>query len=581
MQSYIPYQLRTQVSQIDPRLDFAWQNNLINIFKTISPQEQEHVYKQILQPKSIIWNAEERNFVYLSKGNFNTVYEKITHPGMKTLAAKILSSFEHLKKYQDAYQIADYIESILTQVDTIDVEDNLELQKLKLEIRKEFIYTCAEIITTLDIKAPDNVRKLNSNIIKAFILEVYLKQQLLGYWFKTLRPHQLKSKDHSILHGFLFEQQKIRQLEVVQTSKYIFALAPTRDAHINPFSIRRFLNEESLAVSGQTYLNGAFLDLEKLENSEDNSAFEWQISRIISIEKQIKQQIIDLIDIFEAQNNKLLDFLFTPLDSSGLMIEKVIQHRLWDFEHKLTLNILEPLADALKNLVTHKDECDYLYISVKQIFGSTVSYFKDFQAQPAIMFDKHANMFSGRLNAYVSLLEKRQFDIFALLTNEDWNKNHEKMQEPTSLLRDISKDALKNYKDTYLEIKTKQRLLDNQNDSFWGKLFNKPQKIEEKITQLKQSAYDIRQNTYIEIVKIPKTYQSMTAYLEFEALISINNKERHYAFPMGDNGVTRLPILVQLPEDRNFFNIQELYNNLDFDLSLANQKWDEATERPQ
>ena len=62
-------------------------------------------------------------------------------------------------------------------------------------------------------------------------------------------------------------------------------------------------------------------------------------------------------------------------------------------------------------------------------------------------------------------------------------------------------------------------------------------------------------------------------YLEFEALISINHKERHYAFAVGDNGVTHLPLLVQLPEDRGLINLQEIHQNLDFDLKLASQKW--------
>ena len=68
----------------------------------------------------------------------------------------------------------------------------------------------------------------------------------------------------------------------------------------------------------------------------------------------------------------------------------------------------------------------------------------------------------------------------------------------------------------------------------------------------------------------------MTVYLEFESLISINDKERHYAFPTGKNWLTRLPILVQLPEDRSLFNLQELYRTMEFDLSKMNQKWTAA-----
>lgn len=575
MQDYIPYQLRTLITQIDPRLDFEWENTLQNIFSKISAQDQDNIEKQILRPKNIQWDKARNSFNYESKGGFHVVMEQIPHAGMKTLALKIFNSFSELEKYRDIHQIADYLESILIQIDKIDVEENLQLQQAKLDIRKEFIYSSAAIIVNKkNITPPDNIRNLQINTIKSFITEVFLKQQLLGYWFKTIRPHELESQSHPILKDFLKSQQKVRQLEIIKTSKYMFALAPSRDKEINPFSIRRFLQEETLAFSDNVYLNGATLDLRLLNNHEHIENFKWQVSRIVTIEKQISQQVIDLMDKFERYNgNQLLPFLFQPLDSSGLMIEKVIQQRLWDFEQRLVLNILEPLTQALQEIVTHVDECDYMFMSMRQLIGDIVSYFHDFQLQPAIMFDKQANIFSGRLNAYLTLLQKRQSQIFILLSRDDWQKNHEKMQEPTSILKKISKDSLQDYKSTYLEIKETQRLIKDSSNSFLGKMFNKTQKLENRIVELKNKAFSIREDSYLEIVRIPKNFPSLTVYLEFESLISINNKERHYAFPVGNNGVNRLPILVQLPEDRSLFNLQEVCNSLDFDLSLANQKW--------
>lgn len=61
---YIPYALRTQVNQIDPRIDVFWQKHLFGLFKTMSPQERKNVTKQILNSKRILWNKEQQCFEY-------------------------------------------------------------------------------------------------------------------------------------------------------------------------------------------------------------------------------------------------------------------------------------------------------------------------------------------------------------------------------------------------------------------------------------------------------------------------------------------------------------------------------------
>ena len=61
--------------------------------------------------------------------------------------------------------------------------------------------------------------------------------------------------------------------------------------------------------------------------------------------------------------------------------------------------------------------------------------------------------------------------------------------------------------------------------------------------------------SYVSIVRIPKRYKKTSIYLEFEGLIGIDDKVRHYAFPKGDEGVSLLPILIRLPEDTRDFDI--------------------------
>lgn len=575
IQDYIPYELRSLVTQIDPYLDLYWQNNLNNIFQNIDPEQRDRIYRQILVKKNIKWDSEHNRFSCTPAAHFELVVQAIVHPGMKNLGQKILNSLSELEKYQDAFEIANYLESILAQLDKTNVEENLNLQQIKLNLRHGFIYTAASIVNAkTEIRLPDNHRRLTTDMLKCFICEVFLKQQLLHLYFKTLRGRQLTRQSHPLLHMFLVEQQKLRQLEIIKTSRYIFALAQSDQPDVNPFSIRRFLSEERLALSDNIYLNAAVLDLAYLNEPEHQQFFQWQVQRIITVEKQIGQHVIEFVSQLEQVNNeRLLPLLVKPLDASGLVIEKVVEKRLLAFEKELGIQILEPMHYALRHKAQHIDEMDYLYMSTRQLIADIISYFYDFQSQAAVMFDSQADQFAARLKSYLALHEKRRNQVFALLSHEDWAQHHEIMLQPINNLNLTVRSALNQYRECYRQLKELQRALDKEGQSLLGKMFNKSKKIEEQIQALKEKAFHERQNAYLDIIRIPKQYPNLTVYLEFEALISINHKERHYAFPVGDNGVTHLPLLVQLPEDRGLINLQEIHQHLDFDLKLASQKW--------
>lgn len=577
MNNYIPYQLKILAAQIDPNLDANWQTTLQMLFAKISPMDCGNIYQQILQPKKIHWNRRDNIFSYLATHDFNLLSEQIHYAHIRTLLKKISDSFEKLKQYEDIYEISDYLENVLSQINNIDTGDDLELQEQKQNILKEFIYASAAIISDKEkIILPMTQRNINLDTIKTFITEVFLKQQLLKYSFHILRSQQLREEKQHILKYFLYKQQKSRQLDIVKTSKYIFAIAPSAEGLTNTFSIRRFLHEEKLELCGSIYMNAAILCLEQIEDEQHLIQFQSQIDKIITIDKKINQYVSDIVINIEIYSNKvLLPLLNEPLNPNGIFIEKLIEQRLVDFEQKLCTHILEPIAEALKYAVHHTDECNHLYMSMKQILDNIINHFIEFQSQPSIIFNKQVSLFIARLKSYATLLQKRHSDIFTIFSYDEWKKHHKQALEPTNILRDISINSLQEYKDTFHELKENQRLL-KENASFLSKLLNKPQKIKDNINKLKEKTSQIKKHAYQEIIRIQRRFPSLIVYLEFESLISVSHKERHYAFPTGDNGITRLPILIQLPEDRTSFDLQAVCNSLDFDLNLVNQKWLDA-----
>lgn len=574
MNNDIPYQLKVLATQIDPNLDAHWQSTLVTLFSQHTPEQCEKIAQQVLQPKKIHWNRKDNRFSYLARHDFQLLLEKIYIAPVKLLVTQIAASLEKLKHYAHVYEIADYLEHILAQIHALETEDDFDLQEQKKLILKEFIYAAAQIILAKQrIVLPACQRQIDLDVIKTFITEVYLKQQLLKYSFQLLRSHQLRAEKPHILKYFLYKQQKDRQLEIVKTSKYIFALAPSKDGMPDTFSIRRFLQEEKLEGCENIYVHSAILDLDKIEDNHHQAQFEWQISRIITIDQPVNQYVSDIVRNIELYSSKtLVPFLKQPLQPNGVFIEKLVEQRLIDFEQKLCSNILEPVADALKHSVHHRDECNYLYLSVKQILDELISHFIEFQSQPSLILNKQVSLFIARLKSYATLLQKRHSDIFTVFSYEDWKKHHAEAAEPTNLLKDISLNSLQEYKDAFSELKENQRQL-KQSASLLSKLLNKPQKIKDNIDKLKQKTAQIKKNAHQEILRIQRRFPSLIIYLESESLISINHKERHYAFPTGDNGITRLPILIQIPEDKASFDLQSICNSVNFDLNLANQKW--------
>lgn len=574
MNNDIPYQLKLLATQVDPNLDADWQTALITLFSEHTPEHCEKISQQVLQLKKIHWNRKDNSFSYLAKHDFDLLIEKIYIAPIKVLVKKIAASLEKLRNYQHAYEISDYLENILSQIHAIETEDDFDLQEQKKLILKEFIYAAAQIILAKEkIILPDNQRHINTDIIKTFMTEVFLKQQLLKYSFNLLRSHQLRAEKPHILKYFLYKQQKSRQLDIVKTSKYIFALAPSKEGMVNTFSIRRFLQEEKFEGCDNIYVNSAILHLDKIEDINHHEQFEWQISRIITIDKPVNQYVSDIVRNIELYTSKtLVPFLREPLQPNGVFIEKLVEQRLIDFEQKLNSNILEPVAEALKHSVHHRDECNYLYLSVKQTLDDLISHFIEFQSQPSLIFNKQVNLFIARLKSYATLLQKRHSDVFTVFSYEEWKKHHAEALEPTNILKDISLASLQEYKDAFSELKENQRQL-KQSASFLSKLMNKPQKIKDNILKLKLKTAQIKKDAHQEIMRIQRRFPSLIVYLEFESLISINHKERHYAFPTGENGITRLPILIQIPEDKASFDLQSICNSLNFDLNLANQKW--------
>jgi len=103
---------------------------------------------------------------------------------------------------------------------------------------------------------------------------------------------------------------------------------------------------------------------------------------------------------------------------------------------------------------------------------------------------------------------------------------------------------------------------------------SKSQNNSNKINELKTSLIEVHHRCYLEIIRIQKQFSQHSLYLESKNLISADDsKVRHYAFADGENGITRLPLLLQLPENRDNFNLQSIALVLNQDVVHSAKHW--------
>ncbi|WP_315077730.1 hypothetical protein [Acinetobacter guillouiae] len=561
----IPYQTRATLLQLEPSTDLNWEQVLCDVFDEANIEVREEIERQILRPKEIRWNKGNNSFEFKITNSLENLKYSFENERMRSIANKLSNSINWLKNITDSIQIADYLENALYQIDLISVDDHLSLQREKLLIRRVFLQDVAKLIRTINIEAPAGIRNLTSDQIKCFIIEVFIKQQLLGYWFKPLLTKSSELMKRPFFKYFILREQRIRKFDIVKTSEFIYLIAPIENFEQNPYSIRRFLFEENIEYKNQVYVTGLVLDTDQMSESEYRDSTDLLIQKMVTIQHQVHRDVIEIVQEFEEfTENKLLPFLMEPLGMVGKNSDTVAQNHIKTIEQLLTANILMPLRNAVKSDLSHIEEFEYLFMSVHRIFSEILSHYRDFKEQPALFFNSHVQLFEYRLLAYLKLLEKRKDEIFIPMSPREWQVMHERSQQPIRKLQEIIAEQVKDYRalDSYV------KQLKNEQNEVEGSLLKKMikgGKVEKDIVQANHAAMLIKKQTYLEVLTVPKGLAKYSVFIEFESLTSMSELERHYAFPSGDNGIIRFPYLMKLPENLADFDLEEFNASINDD----------------
>ena len=95
---------------------------------------------------------------YQAHHSVERLSQKFLNDQMRYYASTFGLSLKSLQGLNDSLQIADYLENVLEQIDKIDVNENFQMQREKLELRRTFLLNAAEIIRGLRLQPVEGVR---------------------------------------------------------------------------------------------------------------------------------------------------------------------------------------------------------------------------------------------------------------------------------------------------------------------------------------------------------------------------------------------------------------------------------------
>ncbi|POU24758.1 hypothetical protein C3420_07775 [Acinetobacter sp. ACNIH3] len=575
MQTYIPYHLRVQLKQIDPILDKHWQQQLDSILSKTPQALHQKIEDQYLKAKNISWNYLNQTFEFKGHISLKELQLNTQNSELLQLAHRINTTFSYLQSYQTDFQIADYLETIVREINQIDLDNPKDIQAQQL-IKKAFLYDTALIIRELNFSVSENHRHLNIEQVRTFIFEVFMKSEILGSWFAHILPSEYADQELTIFQDYFISEQQVRDFEIIKTFQYYFVLSSSYDSLISAYSIRRFLTEESFGKEDRFYISGLVLDPQQLNQPNYFENFKQLMTRIIGIQSQMNPHIVELVEsLHEYNHQRLIPSLKEILNIQSFSIEHLVKEHLEILEKDLSLNILEPFLKGLKNSVQHTDELEFCYLNILRLINEFLHQLEILSQEPILQFNPHARLFKYRLIAYLKLLEQRRAQIFVLFHDEFHYQQHvQAVSAPTQEIRELLNDAIEQTRQIQQHIRQLEREMQNkQNASFIKRLFKKPENHEIKINELKQNIIDVRDRCYLRIIALQKQTTQVSVYLEAKNLIPVDSKMRHYAFANGENGVTRLPLLLQLPEERNSFNMQSMLLALNYEFMLSAKSW--------
>ena len=474
----------------------------------------------------------------------------------------------------NALELADTVESILSHLDSLDINDLISDQKNRQKLRTAFLYELANWIDTVSLNIDSGLRQLNEKVVKSYLKEVFIKQQVQGRDFRSWDSSDLSFQDLTHLPSFIQKEGKDRKFFIVEGQDYWFLIGSANQPDKNPYSFRRFLYEDSSGDSHNKYVYLTHITLKKdsLDNPQYLNHSTYCMTRLYTLDRGVSETLIKFIyEIQQLYKNYLKPLLKKPLEQDGSNPEIVIMKRLLQYEKQLSILILQKLPGIFQVAINDKNDQDYLFYHLDQLMKQMVENLQDFRLQPLAMYSASSEVMTIKLMAMRRLLVKSR-DLFC--SQEEYLGEHSEVMNKALL---ITKEKLSETEESLEELKTLRNDFINYNQmkesgSFWQKL-KLGRAPDYSIEDLDETKLSVQEELFIAIVRLAKTEYNSMVYPEFECNEIINENYRHYAIADGKLGVSCLPRILRLNEDRSKFDIEPIKQATYQDIFKSNQNW--------
>lgn len=540
---------------IHPILNEDWQKTIPLILQQLDTDTRHRCHQHILEPKGISLTS-TGELTYTNQQNLSHAKKILLTQQLNTLTDKLLTMVAEISKTRNILDIGDALEAGLKLISNIDTNSNLAQQQEKHFLTESFLYDFAIALRHHDVDIPKNQRDLSVDMIKRYMVEVYIKQKLLNYRFSPLPLRELKKDQHLFINTELFNTAKTHHLSIVATSRYLFVMREFAKLGVDPYCIKRFLIEEPSTEGLTTHFNTLAIERNQLSNPDYLAKIRIDLSRIVTVAWQLNQRIIELVAKLEnVRSTHLLPLLTKSFATDDANLQTVIEDRLRDYERNLCVMVLNKVTRTLKEHAKSADDYEFLFLNLKSFLIESISNIDNFYVQLPEQVASLCQEMGFKLVAYLCLLEKRKLAVFnkerdtALAADNDLN--YRKPTDELTQLVNTTAPILQDLKDTLKEAQQEaaERTAKQKSwDTFLGRKHIDPTDVQASIDQ-------VADESHATIMDITQRHQNNTVDLAFEGVIAINESVRYYAFPRGEEGISLLPMLIKLPKNTSDFDI--------------------------
>mgnify|MGYP000097154853 CR=1 FL=1 len=398
-------------------------------------------------------------------------------------------------------------------------------------------------------------------MVKSYIKEVYIKQQIQGRDFRSWSGEEIHYLGVEHFPKELLNIAHDRKLHVIESHYYWFMVGPADKVGQNAFSLRRFLNED--VGRGSVFLTHVVIPRKLYEKENIRNFLLNCLSRIYTLDRSISADILKFFaDARQINQQHLITLLKKPLSGDGREPEVIISERLIDYEKKLTSLILFKIPNIFRMAFQNPDVLAYLKYHIEKLLIEFQNNIEEFKLYPLVRNSNSARETKARLIALQLFLEKLSNQLEGIIVN----KEVDKINEPLNLIKETleESEAAMVQLDTY-----RQKLQDYEDKQAKGGLLVKLKMVRKPdytVSDIQNSYIEIQENLFIEIVKIAKVQRQFMSYLELETGQTIDENYRHYALLDPNKQFGALPIIISMPEDRARFEPKDIRALLERDI---------------